>query len=323
MAGMYAATESHPMLAERAALQNGVLSRRQLRELGLTAHFVTAQLDARRWTAVGDSVVLLQNAPPTRSQLIWMAVLDAQPPAALCSHTALELAGFRGFASEADEIHLIVDRGTRPTQIPGVRIHESRRLREEDIVSWPPRTRPARSAVDAAAWQPYPRFACSMMAAVVQQRVTTPGQLGRALEEVGRVRHRAYMRLAVADIAGGVETLGELDLARVCRRFGLKPPARQVRRRDPSGRWRYLDAEWQLPDGEVVVLEIDGSHHMSVEHWAADMRRERSVVVSRRRVLRATNFELRLEPRAIVADLLALGVPTLAELSEAQAVIAV
>ena len=161
---MYAATESHPLMAERAALQLGVLSRRQLRELGLTSHFVAAQLDARRWTAAGDSVILLQNAPPTRSQLIWMAVLGARPTAALCSHTALELAGFRGFASEAGEVHLIVDRGARPTQLPGVRIHESRRLREEDVVSWPPRTRPARY-----------RRGCRGVAAVSELRLLDDG----------------------------------------------------------------------------------------------------------------------------------------------------
>ena len=273
---------------------------------------------------VGHKVVLLQNAPPTREQLMHIAVLDAESLVALASHTALELAGFRGFAKEADEIHLVVPRGAKATGLPGVRLHESRRLRPDGITKRRglPCTQLERSAIDAAAWQPFPRFACLMLAAVVQQGLTTAPRLSDALHDVGRVRHKAYMRLAVADIAQGAQSLGELDLAAVCRKFDLVPPDRQQIRRDSRGRPRYLDAEWRLPSGEIVVLEIDGSHHLDVANWQADMQRERSIVTSRRWVLRATTFEIRLEPASVVADLRALGVPTNTELSETQRAIA-
>ena len=94
------------------------------------------------------------------------------------------------------------------------------------------------------------------------------------------------------------------------------PPNRQVIRRDATGRRRYLDAEWELPSGEIVVLEVDGSHHLDAANWQADMKRERSVVVSRRWVLRATTFEVRLEPAVIARDLRALGVPFLGKVRE-------
>ena len=92
--------------------------------------------------------------------------------------------------------------------------------------------------------------------------------------------------------------------------YGLVPPHRQRSRRDSDGKQRFLDCEWDLPSGEIVVLEIDGGHHMDVLHWQADMRRERGVVISRRWVLRATSLEVRLEPQLIVSDLKAIGVPT-------------
>ncbi|QDP95637.1 hypothetical protein FOE78_06700 [Microlunatus elymi] len=149
----------------------------------------------------------------------------------------------------------------------------------------------------------------------VQQRLCTVEQLDEALGRVGRVRHKRYMRLALVDIAGGAQALGEIDMARVCRRFGLQPPKRQVRRKDASGKWRYLDCEWDLPTGEILVLEIDGRHHYDVSQWEADMRRERGVVVSRRWVLRATAFEVRLEPGPLVADLISMGVPRISDLS--------
>jgi hypothetical protein len=98
--------------------------------MGLHRSYIRNQLDAERWTACGDKVLLLQNAQPTRRQLMWIAILDASPIAALCSHTSLELAGFRTFATEAKQIHLLVPRGAKVTQFPGVVVHESRRLGE-------------------------------------------------------------------------------------------------------------------------------------------------------------------------------------------------
>ena len=161
-----------------------------------------------------------------------------------------------------------------------------------------------------------------MVAAAVQQRVITAARLDAAMRTVGRIRHKAYLRLAIADVAAGAESLGEIDLAHLCRRFGLSTPTRQSPRKDASGRWRYLDCEWALPNGEVVILEIDGRHHLEVAHWQADMKRERAVVITRCWILRATVFEIRLEAAAIFADLRAMGVPTLAELSESQRAIA-
>ena len=125
-----------------------------------------------------------------------------------------------------------------------------------------------------------------------------------------RVRHKQAMRLAVHDIAGGAEALSEIDIAGMCRLFGLVPPDRQVVRRDRDGRRRYLDCEWHLPDGRVLVLEIDGAHHMRAEHWEADLRRERGIVTSGRRVLRCTANEARHDQAALAADRAAVGVPT-------------
>ena len=321
---MFPGTDDHDQLRRQAVQQCGVLHRDQFRDLGMSRARVASQIAGRRWTAYGQNVVLLQNSPPTRTQLMWLAVLDAGEDAALGSHTALELAGFKGLAREAADIHLIVQRGARATPLPGVRVHESRRLNVAELVDIDGlrRTETARSVLDAAAWQPFPRFACLMVAAAVQQRVTTPARLDEAMRTVGRIRHKAYLRLALADVRAGAQSLGELDLARLCRRFGLVRPRRQVLRRDRSGRIRYLDAEWDLPNGEICVLEIDGGHHMDVASWQEDMRRERSVVVTRRWVLRATVFEIRLEGAAVFADLRAMGVPTLAELSASQRAIA-
>ena len=223
---MYPGTDHDEELHRLALHQGGVIHRDQFRLLGVSPAYVTSHLDALRWTAIGQNVVLLQNAPPLRDQLMWLAVLDAGEDAALGSHTSLELAGFKTFSREAAEIHLIVQRGSRATPMSGVRVHESRRLRMDDAVRTRglPRTETARSVLDAAAWQPFPRFACLMVAAAVQQRLTTAARLDKAMQMVGRIRHKAYLRLAIADVGEGAESLGEIDLARLCRKFGLAAP---------------------------------------------------------------------------------------------------
>jgi hypothetical protein len=149
----------------------------------------------------------------------------------------------------------------------------------------------------------------AMAAAVVQQRICRVEEVEEVMRTVGRVRHKQYLRLALRDIAGGAEALSEIDMAALCRRHGLRAPDRQVVRRDSSGRRRYLDCEWVLDDGTIVVLEIDGAHHLDVRHWEDDIKRERKVVISRRIVLRATSAEMHLQSIEVVADLRAVGVP--------------
>ena len=308
---MYLLAATLPSLSQLAEAQRGVSTRQQLIGLGLTPSAINAHLAAQRWTTWGSHVVIMHNFEPTRAQLMWAAVLDAGYPAALASHTALELHGFKPFAQEATRVHLLIERGAKVTKHPMITIHESRRVKPEYHVEMAglPCTDAARSAIDAAAWQPWPRFACAQVAAVVQQRLCTADDLDRAMRYVGRVRHKAHLREAIRDIRGGSQALSEIDLVRLCRRFGLQEPDRQVKRSDGHGRLRYLDAEWKLAGGRRVVLEVDGAHHFDIESWQLDMRRERGVVIGGAQLLRATSVEVRVEPSQIVADLVAIGVP--------------
>lgn len=310
---MYVGDRSPPGLEAVSRRQSGVVTRSQLLALGTTHGRIDSMLSARRWTAMTASVILLHNSEPTRQQWMWIGVKDASPFVALCSHTSLERGGFRSFANEAAAIHLIVPRGAKTTRFLPIQVHESRRFDPDDIHSHGamPCTEIHRSAVDAGAWQRWPRFAVTMMAAVVQQRVCTVPRLHQALDEAGKIQHRKIMRLALSDIVGGAEAMSEIDIARMCRKFGLAPPARQRKRCDRDGRIRYLDCEWDLADGTTVVLEVDGAHHMDVVNWNADIRRQRKVVTRHRHLLRATATEARLEQEDIVADLVAMGVPQL------------
>lgn len=121
------------------------------------------------------------------------------------------------------------------------------------------------------------------------------------------LRRARHFRAALADMAGGSQSVAELDVLRMCRRAGLPEPTRQRRRRDTAGRVRFTDAEWLLPDGTLLVLEVDGAFHMGAETWEDDLRRHRGLSGRDRIVVRCTARELRDEPAVVARDLRALG----------------
>lgn len=143
----------------------------------------------------------------------------------------------------------------------------------------------------------------------MQQGLTTADRLILTTPQIRKLRHGREFVLALGDIAGGAQSFAEIDLGHLCDQAGLAAPTRQSIRTDRDGRRRYLDCEWVLTDGRIVVLEIDGSFHLQVGNWWRDMKRERAVVLSRSTVLRCASVELRLEPWAVVEDLRAAGVP--------------
>lgn len=78
---------------------------------------------------------------------------------------------------------------------------------------------------------------------------------------------------------------------------------------DAPPRAAHADCEWDLRDGSVLVLEIDGSFHMEVEHWGDDKKRSRRLTTRTRTVIGCTASEVRHEPGEVAHDLIALGVP--------------
>ena len=162
-----------------------------------------------------------------------------------------------------------------------------------------------------AAYDRSPRTAQGVLAAAVQQRLTTPADLRRWITRLRPLPRAKLFRRVLLDIEGGAQSLAEIDVRRMCRRTGLALPDRQRTRKDRSGRLRFTDCEWHLPDGAVVVLEVDGGFHADVEHYDADMKRQRKLTTRSRIILRCGAAELREDPESVAQDLRALGVARL------------
>jgi hypothetical protein len=293
-----------------AAHQHGLLSRRQLNELGIDRFQVRNQVAARRWVELSPTVIGTTTGPLSRQQLMWLGVLHAGPSAVLGDLSAAEVGGLRGW--HRDEICVLVpwnlDLDDPPREI---RVARTRRpiamFRQDD--PGPPRWRIEPAILHFAAYQGSRRTAQGVVAAAVQQRLTTPALLELTLRQLTPLRWAAMFRQTIGDIAGGSQSVAELDVVRLCRSQGLRAPDRQVRRRDSSGRLRYTDCEWRLPNGHTVVLEVDGAFHMEVEHWEDDIARQRQLTDPTRTVVRCTARELRDTPDVLGRDLRRLGVP--------------
>lgn len=295
----------HTQSAQRATAEiltrfDGVATRGQLRQLGIGSNAIATQLNARRWHKIGRAIVL-HSGPPTRRQQLSAALAAHGPRAVLTSFTALDGYGVRGW--ERPEIHLAAPIGTRSfqdRQLPRIVLYRSNQLAVH------PRYLAetcAAATVRAASSFASARPACGLLAAVVQQSATTVEDLNRAVKDARRTRHRQNLLLALADIEQGAQALSEIDFVRLCKQNGLPAPRLQQVRTDNSGRRRYLDAVWDLPDGRTLVVEVDGALHLAQPRWWADQLRQNDIALSGALILRFPSAIVRHEPHLVLSQL--------------------
>jgi hypothetical protein len=212
---------------------------------------------------------------------------------------------------ERDEVTVLVDDELSFEPVDGISFFRSRRpftlLRHPRPGLPVCRLEPA--VLLHAGYDATPRAAHALVAAVVQQRLTTAERMIEWVDNLRPLRRARPFKATLSDVAGGAHSGAELAAGVMCRRFGFPLPDRQRSRPDKDGRQRWTDCEWDLPDGTTLVLEVDGSFHMEVRHWAADIKRTRRLTTRSRIVVRCTAYELRHEQDQVAADLAALGLP--------------
>lgn len=283
-----------PALARAAArrigrVQGSAVGFRQLYAAGVPRWLVRREIKVGRWQRAGRQTVVLHNGPMAVGTRRWVAVLEGGPRAALAGVTALQQAGVTGLKDEL--IHVIVARGSRRVRIEGVRFHESRRWNEADVLrEGIARVVPAVAAVHAALWARTDREATLLLTMTVQQRKASPSELHEAAASVRRHQRRRLLTTVAAELAGGVQSLNELDVAVAMRSRGLPEPARQRLRRRPSGN-QYLDADF--PDHEIT-LEIDGPQHDEPQARLDDLIRDVGLAADGRTVIRIPSMAWRL-----------------------------
>jgi hypothetical protein len=286
-----------------------MVARRQLLSLGLEWERVRNQVAARRWVIHTPRVIGTTTGALTWDQRCWMAVLHAGPRSLLGALSAAEARGLVGWHRET--ITVLVDDELAFEPVEGVRFFRSRRPFEVLRADRPgiPSAQLEPAILLWSGYQAAIRPAHGVLAASVQQRLTTPDRLINWIDQLRPLRRAKGFKSTLGDIAGGAHSGSELDVRRLCRRHKLRVPDRQRPRKDRAGKRRWTDCEWDLADGTVLILEVDGSFHADFVQWGADIKRSRALTTHQRTVVRCTSFELRHEMDDVARDLIALNVP--------------
>lgn len=263
-----------------------------------------------RWQRRYPRVLVAHTGPLSRKQEIWAALLHCGNSAVLCGTTAAEVDGLRGY--EERRIRVLVPQGGSlrvgtDGQLPTgeVRLPQSRDLRPAFVhpARQPARTRLERSVLDMASERQRVDDAVAVLAASVQQRLTSASRLAGMVDRLPNLPQRRLIRQTLSDITGGAQSLPEVAFGQLVRRAGLPPPSRQAVLRRGDGRY-YLDARW---DRQRVAAEIDGLAHLEVSRWLADLERQNSLALGRLTVVRFASFHIRHRPAYVVQTLRGLG----------------
>lgn len=241
------------------------------------------------WQHPTANVYVSHNGPLTSLERLEVARLAGGTRAVLGGLSALGLDGFDG--PEPSRPVVVMPIGARRPTYTDVTPHWSSELTSADVhpLRMPPRTRPARSLVDAASWAASDVAARRIVIAGVQQGLASTRSLREALTRRGTCRRRALVVESILDAAGGVQSLPERDFGRIIARHGLPAPTRQARVRGRDGRY-YLDADWT---GLGVAVEVHGIPHLEVRSWDDDLRRGNELVIEGRRVAQFSSFGIR------------------------------
>ncbi|WP_299930684.1 hypothetical protein [uncultured Nocardioides sp.] len=291
-----------------AAVQAGLLSHRQLRELGVSRGEIRNHVRVGRWAARSGEVVSTTTGPLSPEQALWLGVLHGGSSAMVGSLSAARERGLRRW--DRDEITILVSNPMSFDPLPGYRFFRTRRPFKVLVGAGElPVCRLEPAVLMFAAHEPHLRTALGAVAATVQQRLTTADTLVDWLDRLTPLRRSRDLRALLSDVGDGAHSMAEVDLRKACRDYGVQPPRSQRSRVDNRGRRRYTDAEWRLADGRVLVLEVDGGVHDDPQQATLDRRRNRQLTTESRTVVQCSAWELRHEPWEVMQDLLALGVP--------------
>jgi hypothetical protein len=287
-------------IAARAAEQHGVVSRAQLRALGMSDAGISRALARGRLHALHRGVFAVGHTL-LRREGHWMAAVLAMGGGARLSHGSAaalwDLGRERGM-----RIHLTLPGTGGRRRRAGLAIHRARALRPEevDVHRGIPVTSPARTLLDLAAILDDRGLERALDRAELLELTDYP-----ALDALARAcfGHRGAAKLRRAletHEAGTTITKGKLEelFLALCRQYGLPKPLVNA--------WlEAKEVDFLFPQHRLIV-ETDGwTHHRGRDAFENDRARDALMARAGYRTLRFTWRQIEHEPASVAATLAA------------------
>lgn len=237
-------------LAHLLTVQDGVVSRRQVRELNGTDFDIARMVRRRELATVHPGVYVDHTGPPSWEQRAWAAVLHYWP-AALTRESALP------GPKKAGAIHVAVATNRNVKQVPRVVVH---RTADFDVrVLWvksPPRVAIEHAAIEVAIAKSDRLEKFHVLAKACQGWETTAAAIAATLQARRRVPDKTFLLELLADLKEGACSVLEREYLELERRHGLPGgDDRRQKRAVVDGRSAYRDVD----HGEFdLLVELDG-----------------------------------------------------------------
>jgi very-short-patch-repair endonuclease len=281
---------------ETAAVQAGILARRQAVSGGLSPEAIRVRMASGRWQRVYPGVLATFSGPLTRPAELWAAVLFAGPDAMLSHESAAELAGL--IPDTLPPVHVSVPLSRRVIPPPGIVVHRSSYAVAHPALR-PPRTRIDDTLIDLTQSSADLEAAAGWLIRAVAARLTTTPRLREAIAARYRVRRRRELVAVLADVSEGCHSMLELRYLRRVERAHALPRGRRQHRR---GRW-YDDVDYAEFG---VSIELDGRAAHPPESAFRDHRRDNAAVLVGSRVLRYGHADVARRPCTVAAEVAAV-----------------
>ncbi|WP_148615969.1 type IV toxin-antitoxin system AbiEi family antitoxin domain-containing protein [Nocardioides rubriscoriae] len=254
-------------------VQDGVVSRRQLLDLGANDDDIERMVRRRELYRRHPGVYVNHSGPLTRQQREWVAVL-VHWPAALTLGSALPDPPYSAV------VHVAIDLRRTVKPVAGVMAHRTACL--TDRVDWraaPPRMRLAHTVIDLASRVVLadPLAAFRLLAEAAQTRRTTAATIADVLRG-RRVAGRTLLLEMLDDLATGACSVLEREYLRAVERAHGLPQGRRQKPSSTRTRSAYRDVEYEDHD---LIVELDGrASHDSARGRDADADRDLEARVS-------------------------------------------
>ena len=293
MRGELTEDPSDQAIVELARRQHGVVTRAQLRALGLGNDAVDWQVRRRRLHRVHRGVYALRYPTLTRNGHFMAAVLACGDKAALSHFSAAVLWGMLN--DGGGRIHVTADTRRRR---PGLIVHEIALDDEVTKRAGIPVTRPARTLIDLAAVAPRRTLERAFDEAEFL-RLDCTGLAPRH----GRRGSGALSSVLAVHAAGSTRTRSELEemFLALCDKHGLPRPEVNVHIEGYE-----CDFVWRE---QRLIVETDGAAaHGTARAMRRDPIRDAELMIAGWRVWRVTYERLLREPDAVAEQLVRLGI---------------